>query len=188
MPETDTTATFTEPANDGGTTDTDQPAADKTDQSATDGGDLGDPGKQALDRMKTERNEARRNAKALEKELEDLRTQSMSDADKAVAEAEKRGRESATTELGKRLVRAEFDAVAGRRNPDIDTGGVLEFVDLARFVGDDGEPDAKAIKAAVERLVPAPQTGPPSIDGGTRTTAPAPAGMNGLIRKATGRA
>jgi hypothetical protein len=41
----------------------------------------------------------------------------------------------------------EFDAAAGRRNPDFDTKSALDYVDLAKFVGEDGEPDPKAIKA-----------------------------------------
>ena len=64
----------------------------------------------------------------------------------------------------------------------------LEFVDLGKFLGEDGRPDAKAIEAAVERLVPAAADGPPSFDGGTRTPPPAQQGMSGLIRKAAGRA
>jgi hypothetical protein len=122
--------------------------------------------------------------KALEKQQRD----SMPEAEKATAEAKAAGRAEAVTEFGKRLARTEFDALAGRRNPDFDTASALEWVDLARFVGEDGEPDSKAIKAAVERLVPAPEGGPPSFDGGPRTTAPVSTGMNGLIRKAAGRA
>jgi hypothetical protein len=80
----------------------------------------------------------------------------MTDAQRALSEAETNGRTAAVKEFGQRLARTEFDAAAGRRNPDFDTASALEFVDLSRFVGDDGEPDTKAIKAAVERLVPAP--------------------------------
>ncbi len=123
-------------------------------------------------------------AKAAEK----ARLDAMSEADRAVAEAEARGRTAAATEYGVRLARTEFDAAAGRRNPDFDTKSALEYVDLTKFLGEDGEPDTKAITAAVERLVPAPAEGPPSFDGGTRTTAPAPQGMSQLIRKAAGRA
>lgn len=122
------------------------------------------------------------------KEFEKQQQASMSDAERAVAEAEARGRTAATTEFGKKLAQTQFDALAGRRNPDFDTAQALEFVDLSKFLGDDGEPDAKAITAAVERLVPAPQQGPPSFDGGSRTTAPAQQGMSQIIRKAAGRA
>lgn len=123
-------------------------------------------------------------AKALEKSQQ----ATMTEAERQVAEAKATGRSEAVTEFGKRLARTEFDALAGRRNPDFDTASALEWVDLARFVGEDGEPDTKAIKAAVERLVPAPQGGPPSFDGGARSQAAPAKGMNDLLRQATGRA
>jgi hypothetical protein len=121
-------------------------------------------------------------------ELEKQRQAAMTDAERAVAEAEARGRTAATTEFGKELAQTQFDALAGRRNPDFDTTKALEYVDLAKFLGEDGRPDPKAIQAAVERLVPAPTDGPPSFDGGPRTSAPAPTGMSQIIRKAAGRA
>ncbi len=166
QPEADTT-----------TTTTTQETAPSPDESA-----LGDAGKQALDRMKAERNAAASQAKALQKELDKVRQSAMSESERAVAEAEARGRTTALTEVGQRLARAQFDALAGRRNPDADTAKVLDFVDLSRFVGDDGEPDVKAITAAVERLIPESPSGPPSFDGGARTSAAKPADMNALIR------
>lgn len=122
------------------------------------------------------------------KEFEKQQRAAMNDADRALSDAEAKGRTAAATEFGKRLARTEFDAAAARRNPDFDTASALEYVDLTRFVGEDGEPDAKAIKAAVERLVPAPAGGTPSYDGGSRSTSNGPADMNSLIRKAAGRA
>jgi len=128
---------------------------------------------------------AKDNQKAA-RELEAQQRASMTEAERAVAEAEARGRTSAITDFGKRLARTSFDAAAARRNPDVDTTAVLEFVDLTRFVGDDGEPDSKAIAAAVERLVPAAQAGLPSFDGGARKSADKPADMNQLIRRQVG--
>lgn len=121
-------------------------------------------------------------------ELEKQKQAAMTDAERAVAEAESKGRTATKTEYGQRLARTEFDALAGRRNKDFDTSSALEFVDLGKFLGEDGEPDSAAIKAAVERLVPAAQDGPPSFDGGPRGTPPAPQGMSQIIRKAAGRA
>lgn len=121
------------------------------------------------------------------KDAEKARLAAMSDSERAVAEAEARGRTAAATEFGKRLARTEFDAAAARRNPSYDTAGALEFVDLARFLGDDGEPDTKAITAAVERLVPASTEAPqtiPSFDGGPRQTATKQPSMSDLIRGA----
>lgn len=123
-------------------------------------------------------------AKALEKSQQ----ATMTEAERQVSEAKAAGRSEAVTEFGKRLARTEFDALAGRRNPDFDTALALEWVDLARLVGDDGEPNTKAIKAAVERLVPTPAGGPPSFDGGARTPASPAKDMNDILRQATGRA
>jgi hypothetical protein len=155
-----------------------------TDQSATD--DLGDTGKKALDNERAARKESDRKFKVLEKEMEKVRSASMSEAEKAISEAEARGLKTGRAEGGTRLARTEFDALAGRRNPDFDTASALEYIDLSRFVGEDGEPDATAIKAAVERLVPVPAGGPPSFDGGARTSASAKGDMNKIIRQAAG--
>lgn len=131
---------------------------------------------------------AKANATAA-KELEDLRKQSMTDVEKATAEAEQRGESKAAQTFGQRLVRSDFSAAAARINPDFDVAAVLDDLNLAKFVGEDGEPDTEAIKKAAERLVPpSGSPRPPSFDGGSRTAAPPSAGMNDLIRKAVGRA
>jgi hypothetical protein len=124
-------------------------------------------------------------AKAAEK----ARLDAMTESERAVAEAEARGRTAAATEYGKRLARTEFDAAAGRRNPDFDTAAALEFVDLSRFLDESGEPDPKAIKAAVERLVPNPgPTAPPGFDLGARKGTPTGQNFNDVLRQAVGRA
>ena len=119
-------------------------------------------------------------------ELEKQRKASMTEAEKAVAEAEQRGRTTAVQEFGKRLARTEFDAAAGRRNAEFDTASIFDWLDLAKFVGDDGEPDSKAITAAVERLVPATPQQPRGFEHGPRGQA-APMDMNQLIRRQAGR-
>lgn len=164
-----------------------QPPTPEQIKPAEDEAGLRDAGKQALDRMKAERNDAAKRVKALESELEKFRQASMTEQEKQVTEAENRGRLAAAGEFGKRLARTEFDALAGRRNADYDTAPALELIDLAKFVGDDGEPDAKAIRAAVERIVPEPQTGPPSYDGGPRASTPPAVDMNKRMREALGR-
>lgn len=124
------------------------------------------------------------------KTAELARHAAMSDAERAVAEAESRGRTAAAAEYGQRLARSDFVAASARRNAEFDAAAVLDDLNLARFVGEDGEPDTAAIGKAVERLVPelSGPPRPPSFDGGARSPAPATAGMNGLIRKAVGRA
>lgn len=118
-------------------------------------------------------------------EFDKQRKAAMTEAERAVAEAEERGRTAAASDFGKRLATSEIRAVAADAGADL--AGVFDYLDLTRFVGEDGEPDAKAITAFVGGL-PKKDPGTPSFDGGTRTTAPAPQGMTGLIRKAAGRA
>lgn len=149
-----------------------QPKADDTDWKA--------------EARKWEQRAKENNAKATE--LDKQRKAAMTDAERAVAEAEERGRTAATTEFGKELAQSQFDALAGRRNPDFDTTKALKRLDLASLLDEHGRPDAKEIKAAVEDLVPAPTDGPPSFDGGTRNPPPAQSSMSDRIRKAAGRA
>lgn len=129
--------------------------------------------------------------KAAAAEVEKARKAAMSESERAVAEAEERGRMAAVASYGERLARTEFVAEAAKRNPGFDAAAVLDDLNLARYIGEDGEPDSKAITAAVGRLIPeggsaAPQ--PPSFDGGARRTAPVAADMNTFIRQAAGRA
>lgn len=127
---------------------------------------------------------------AAAKEHQKARESAMTESERAVAEAEERGKSSVRTEYGQRLARSEFLAEAAKRNPTWDAQAVLEDLNLARYVGDDGEPDSKAILAAVGRIVPGSttETVPPAFDLGARKTAPPTASMNGAIRLAAGRA
>lgn len=138
--------------------------------------------------LRQERDGIRQEHQTAAQELEQLRQASLTDQERALEEARNEVRTETTRQFGARLARTEFDALAARRNPDYDAAPALEFVDLTRFVGEDGEPDRQAIQAAVERLIPAPAGGTPSFDGGTRTPAQAPQDMNTFLRKATGRA
>lgn len=119
------------------------------------------------------------------KEFDEQRKAAMTDAERSVAEAEERGRTSAVQEFGKRLATSEIRAAAAAGGADL--AGVFDYLDISRFVGNDGEPDSKAIATFVAGL-PKSEAAPPSFDGGSRTPAPAPQGMSSLIRKAAGRA
>ena len=132
--------------------------------------------------------------KGREKELNEFRSQakaSMTEAERLAAEAEERGAQRVRTEYGTRLAQTEFRAAAAARNPGYDVAKALGYVDLSKFLGEDGEPDTKAITAAVADLVPeggSTPPPPPSFDGGTRQTATGGPSMSQLIRQAAGRA
>lgn len=135
---------------------------------------------QALARKNEER--AKNNAAAA-KELEKVRAAAMTDQEKAVAEAELRGRTGALAQVGARLAQAEFRAAAAGKLDEPTLAGFLEYADLTKFIGDDGEPNAKAIDAAVKKLAGTRAT---DFDGGARTTSARPADMNTLIRRQAG--
>lgn len=125
------------------------------------------------------------------REEEQARRASMTESERAVAEAREAGAAEVRSQYGTRLARTQWEAEAARRNPGYDAAGALEDLNLAKFIGEDGEPDAKAIAASVARLVPEASNGPtptPSFDGGTRQPPQAAVGMTQLIRKAAGRA
>jgi len=157
-----------------------EPAA-PADQPAKD--DLGDSGKRALEAERAARKEAEKQAKAVQRELEQLRQAQMSESEKAVAEAEARGRTSAITEFGQRLAAAQFVAEAAKRNPDFDAASVLEDLNLAKYVTEAGEPDGDGLAAVVTRLVPERASNPrPGGDVGLGPRPPAPPLTDGSPR------
>lgn len=118
------------------------------------------------------------------KELEQVRAATMTETEKAVAEAEQRGRSSALVEAGPRLARAEFRATAAGRVDKETLDAYLEDVDLRKFLREDGEPDAKAIEARVSKLAGSPRG--TDFDGGARAPGGKTTDMNSLIRRAAG--
>ena len=126
----------------------------------------------------------RKQLRAAEAELRKVQEASMSEQEKAVAEAEARGRATALADAGRRLALAELRASAAGRVEQGTLDGFLEYADLSRFVDEHGEPDTKAITAAVKRLGGAGGNAP-DFDGGARTTSKTN-DMNALIRRQAG--
>lgn len=141
--------------------------------------DLGDAGQRALA-------EERRARRAAEKELATLRKAAMTDQERAVADAKSAALVEAAKAAAPRLVRAELRALAAEAGLAKDAlDGFLEYADLSRFVGDDGEPDSKQIAAAVKRLGGA-ENRSTDFDGGARGGAARPLDMSSLIRQKAG--
>ena len=119
------------------------------------------------------------------KELERVKAAAMSDQEKAVAAAKSAGLTEAQRTTAPRLVRAELRAAAAESGSDPGAlNGFLEYADLSRFVTDDGEPDDKAITAAIKKLGGAGRT--TNFDGGARQTPAKPPDMDSLIRRGAG--
>lgn len=144
------------PVEDVPTGETEAPEAPEA-EAAPEGADaLGDAGKQALDRMKQERNQfkaqARESAKALadiKAEVELLKNGGKEDsAAKAIREAEA----AANSKANERILKAELKAAAAGKLAD--PADVYKFIDLSEFeVGSDGDVDADAIGEAIEDLL-----------------------------------
>jgi len=121
-------------------------------------GEPGEPrGLTPADRAALERSigDERRQRLALQKQLDELHQQNMSDQEKAVATAKAEGRAEAEHEAALHLAAAEFRFAAAGRIAD--PGAALELLDVAKLLTD-GQPDPKAIAAAIERLAgPAPE-------------------------------
>jgi hypothetical protein len=167
-----------------------------TESGQNESANLGDAGKRALDAMKAERNAAKAEAAQVRKDLaaqaaklQDFQDRDLTElqkAQKAAADADARIKD-VTAKSAARVARATFNALAAARNPDAKTADVLEYVDLTRFVDDDGEVDEKAMQAAVNRLIAEPG-GSPAFEGGARRSANSNQDMNQIIRSAAGRA
>lgn len=86
------------------------------------------------------------------KELESLRQQTMTETERAIAEASAQAVAETTRRYTSGIVAAEIRAAAAGR--DIDVTTLLEAVDPTAFVGDSGEVDTAAVAAWVSRLAP----------------------------------
>jgi hypothetical protein len=120
-------------------------------------------------RAKRFEDQAKANAAAA-KELEQLKVASMSELEKAVALARAEGLAEGQKAASARLAVAEIKAALAARPVDVEA--ILEGIDPSRFLGDDGEPDVKAIRTWADRIAPEPEPQPqgyvPNLAQGTR--------------------
>ena len=123
------------------------------------------------------------NAQAI-KELEQMRSAQMTDTEKAIVEAEKRGRDSALAEMRVEIARSRLAAQAAGKVADVDA--LLELVDAGKFVTDSGVDD-DGIAAVIERFtkVAPAQPAPPkfgSVEMGPQGDRPRQLGEAELAR------
>lgn len=151
------------------TAPTDGTPAGESTTTTTDTGDEGTDLASEVEKWKNlarkHEDRAKQNAGAA-RELEQLRQQSMTDQEKAVAAARNEGRAEALREAAMALVDAEVKIAANGRQTDVES--LLEGLDRTRFIDDDGRPKTDAIKAWVEKVAPAAETtgAPPAFDLG----------------------
>ncbi|MFJ5066539.1 hypothetical protein ACIQC7_08995 [Kitasatospora sp. NPDC088556] len=85
--------------------------------------------------------------KSASKELEEIRQTQMTDQEKALADARAEGRKAALSEVGTSLVQAEIRAQAAAAGVTV----LAEYVDLNRFLADDGTANAEAVTEMIEK-------------------------------------
>lgn len=141
-------------------------------QEEADPADLGDAGKQAISRMKAERNAARDEAKQLRDRLAELEQAQMTEQERAVAEAKAAGRAEALAEVSVKLVNSEFKAAAAGRLDDDNLTTLLEGINHATFLDDSGEVTVERVRALIDGIAPAPQQGAADLGQGARSTPP----------------
>lgn len=131
------------------------------------------------------KNEDRSKANAAAaKELEQLKQQSMTDLEKAVAQARIEARAEAIKEAAGKLAAAEIRAVAANRFDDDQLAALLEGVNLTAFVDEDGEVDAAKVAKFVDGIAPkqddtATSIKVPDLGQGARGSASGSMALNG---------
>lgn len=132
--------------------------------------DLGDAGKQAIDRMKAERNAARAELKAANDKLAELERSSLQGQEKAVADAVAAAKAEAFNAVAAKLAAAEFKVAANGRFEV--TEDFLSGVNLAAFVDASGDVDTDKVKAFIDGITPAGAKPAPDLGQGVRSAEP----------------
>ena len=109
---------------------------------------------------------AKQNATAA-RELEELRKASMTEQEKAVADARAQARAEAIAEISGQLVDARIEAAAAGRLAPEQLATLLTSLNRASFLNEDGTVNADAVTAFVDGIAPSkPDTPPPFPDLG----------------------
>lgn len=108
-----------------------------------------------------------------ERELTKLRDSQLPDTERVVKEAEQRARQSALGEFGQKLAAAEIRAAL--TGVIADPSGVIEDLNLAKFVTESGDVDSDAVMALREKyagLAPQQKPAPPALHQGRQGSTP----------------
>jgi len=128
----------------------------KDDPTAEEVAALADPGKQALDRMKEQRETAKAQAAVLKTEVEALRAaaalRDKSAEEQDIEKAKTEARAEANQRANERILRADLRAAATGKLADPSDAAL--YLDLTKFdVSDDGETDSDALTEAIDDLL-----------------------------------
>jgi hypothetical protein len=96
---------------------------------------------------------------AAAKELEQVKAASMSEQERAVAQAVAEARQQTLAEVGSHLAAAEVRVAAAGRLDDDQLVTLLDSIDLPKFLNEDGSVDTDKVNALVDGIAPkAPDT------------------------------
>lgn len=107
------------------------------------------------------------------RQLDELRKQTESDQERAVREAVEVTRSAVRAEMAADRVADAFRVAAARTGLAVDD--VLDGINVARFIDEEGRPDREAIERFVERITPTPSDPAPAtvdLGQGARGTVP----------------
>ena len=144
--------------------DTTTDTGSQTDASEPDTGDQAPDLTSEVEKWKAQARKHEERAKAnaqAAKELEEFKRQSMSETEKAIEQARTEGRQQALAEAGGKIAAAELRAAASGRMSDEQVDTLLDGLNLARFVGEDGEVDRDAVTKFVDGIAPKQQEATP---------------------------
>jgi hypothetical protein len=132
-------------------------------------------------------------AKASDKELAKLRRESMTESERAVAEAVATARaetaSEVTTRLGGRLVVAEIRGAVAGRLPAEAVDALTQRLDLSTFMTDDGDVNADAVRDFAAQIAPDVHVPPsfPDLGQGARASGNGAAMNDPLLRDLKGK-
>lgn len=118
-----------------------------------------------------------------EAEAKRLHEAQMSDTEKAVADAEARGRAEARREAAQAVAQARLEAALSGVVPADKAADLISDVNIGAYVTEDGDVDAEKVAAFRERyaaLVPAKQPAPDLAQGVRRKDEPGQLSLNDL--------
>lgn len=151
----DETETSDEPAEETSTDDTESTDAPTEDTTAEK-----PKGDSEVSKLRKEAAKYRTDLRKAEKELADAKAAGLTEAEKAIADAKAAGAAEATSAMSTKLVAAELRAAG------VPTA-MVEDLDLAKFIGDDGEIDDEKVAAAGKKYAPS-KNGNPDLKQGVR--------------------
>ncbi|WP_043254028.1 hypothetical protein [Streptomyces sp. Tu6071] len=86
--------------------------------------------------------------KAASQERDQLRDSGKSDLEKAIEAARDEAKKAVRAELTPDLVKAEIQTQAAKAGVNVP----LEYLDVSRFISDEGKPDAEKVKSLIESM------------------------------------